>query len=329
MINGTKIKAEMKKLGQPNYRLTQIFQAIYQQGAASVENIRLLPAALRNQLKGFPIVNLQPVKTEKLPGATKLALKTADGFLIEAVAIRMRDYYTVCLSTQIGCPLQCCFCKSGSVPFKRNLTAEEIVDQFQLLFHEIKQKPRNVVLMGMGEPLLNFESSLKALDFLHDAQRWNIGQRQMTISTAGVKGMISKLVRAELHPRLAVSLHAPNQKIRAQIMPAAKAFNLNDLLAEIREYQRASKHQTTYEYIMLNGINDQPYHAEELAKLLNPADSMINLIPYNNVFAKYKPSSPEQIKKFAGILRRTFRRVTVRQSAGEQIAAACGQLAYR
>lgn len=329
MINGAKIKAEMAKLGQPDYRLTQIFQAIYTQGVASFDDIRQFPTALRAKLKDFPIVNLQRVDAEKRPEATKLALKTGDGFLIEAVVIRMRDYYTVCLSTQIGCSMQCAFCKSGSIPFQRNLTAEEIVDQFQLLFNTVKQKPRNVVLMGMGEPLLNFENSLKALELLHDSQRWNIGQRQMTISTVGVKGMISKLVRARLHPRLAISLHAPNQKIRLQLIPAAKSFPLPDLLNEIKEYQQASKHQTTYEYIMLNGINDQPYHAEELAKLLDPADSMINLIPYNNVFAKYKSSTPAQTKKFAGILRKTFRRVTVRQSAGEKIAAACGQLAYR
>ncbi len=329
MINGTKIKAEMKKLGQPDYRLTQVFQAIYNHGAASFDDIRQFPADLRAQLKDFPIVNLQRAEAEKRPEATKLSLKTVDGFLIEAVVIRMRDYYTVCLSTQIGCPMQCAFCKSGSIPFQRNLTAEEIVDQFQLLFNTVKQKPRNVVLMGMGEPLLNFDNSLKALELLHDPQRWNIGQRQMTISTVGVKGMISKLVRANIHPRLAISLHAPNQKIRAQIIPAAKTFHLADLLSEIKEYEQASKHQTTYEYVMLNGINDQLYHAEELAKLFDPKDSMINLIPYNSVFAKYRSSSPEQIKKFAGILRKTFRRVTIRQSAGEKIAAACGQLAYK
>lgn len=328
MLDIKRLQSWLKKHGEPAYRAQQVNQAFFERGIVSFSQIKSWPASLKAAAeKDFSLLSLNLIEkcgTEKI--TRKFLLRTEDQKYTETVLIPMREYQTVCLSTQIGCPLQCVFCQSGKIPFTRNLTLEEIVDQYQIAFNQNEGKPSRVVFMGIGEPLLNLPAVIAAVGVLHDPKRWGISKRNITISTVGIKGKIRELSRAPVVPRLTVSLHAPNQKLREQLIPAAKKLPLPELLKEVREYERVSKHQTSYEYILLPGINDRPDHARELVKLLDNPLAHINLIPYNPTDAASRHIGRPDIQ-FIEIVKKNFQRVTIRQSGGAEIGAACGQLA--
>jgi 23S rRNA (adenine2503-C2)-methyltransferase len=266
----------------------------------------------------------------------KAAIRLADGEVTEAVLIKNADgRHTVCISSQIGCALGCVFCATGKMGFKRNLTALEMIEQVLVFSRRLKtagDRVDNVVFMGMGEPFLNWLEVKKAIEILNDEESLNIAARSISISTCGLPEGIKELAKFPLQVNLAVSLHAPNDELRRELMPIANSFGFKELFAVLNSYLTAKGRKVMFEYVMIDGVNDDPVYAEELAKRLNeelPKKlSMVNLIPYNPT-GNFRPSSPMVIKKFRDTLMRRGVETTVRESFGGKIGGACGQLAGR
>ena len=311
----------------------QIFRWVNQRGVFDFEQMSDLPKSLRETLKKEVSIGLPKVvksTTAGSDGATKLLLQYADRQEAEAVIIRDRGKITLCLSTQIGCALGCTFCMTGAMGFKRNLTAGEIVGQF--LFAQKYLKPgeavRNIVLMGMGEPLLNYEATLKAMRIITAEQGPGLSARRITLSTAGVVPKIRELADESIKLKLAVSLHAATNEKRNLLVPLNKKYPLEQLLPAAEEFARKRNRRITFEYILIDGLNDTSEDALLLAKRVAQIPCKINLIPYNPTpFAPYKRPSIERINRFREILFPRTPAVTVRFSKGSEVEAACGQLA--
>jgi 23S rRNA (adenine2503-C2)-methyltransferase len=255
----------------------------------------------------------------------KYLLKLADGEIVETVGIPSDKRLTVCVSTQIGCPMACDFCATGKGGYKRNLTRGEIVDQVLTVQEDFQERVSNVVFMGMGEPLLNTENVILAIKSLN--QDVGIGARSLTLSTVGIRDRILQVAEHQLQITLAVSLHAPNQALREQLIPSAKPYPIEDLLAECREYVEITGRRVTFEYILLAGVNDLPAHALELSKRLRGFQSHVNLIPYNPIEeVDYKRPTRDRIEAFVKVLQEQNTAVSVRYSRGLEADAACGQL---
>ncbi len=266
---------------------------------------------------------------------TKSLLTLKDGLKIETVLMRVRgNRNTVCVSTQVGCSLQCGFCATGKMGYKRNLTSLEIVEQVLLFARLLKkeaQKITNVVFMGMGEPFLNYENVLSAVKLLNDNNGLNIGARHLSISTSGIVPGIKRLSDEPLQVNLAVSLHAPTDDLRSKLMPINQTYPLGLLIASISDYLRKTNRKVMFEYLMLEGVNDHDENAYQLIDLLKNLPKplyMVNLIKYNAT-GDFKPSPEEKIKRFKNLLQRAGIETTQRHSFGEDIAAACGQLAAK
>lgn len=312
--------------GQPAYRGKQLHQWLYEKSARSLASISVFPKQWREELADYPIgrstVDYCSYAKDK---TRKYLLRLADGAVIETVGIPTAERLTVCVSTQVGCPMACDFCATGKGGFTRNLKAHEIVDQVLTVQEDFGQRVSNVVFMGMGEPLLNIPEVVAAVKSLN--QDVGIGQRSLTISTVGLPGKIRTLAQHHLQVTLAVSLHAAHQSTREQLIPSAKHYPLDSLLAECREYVERTHRRVTFEYILLAGVNDSPSQAEALAKKVRGFQSHVNLIPYNPISdADYKRPNPEQVKEFANILQEKGVAVSVRYSRGLDADAACGQL---
>ncbi len=265
-------------------------------------------------------------------GSTKWAFKLSDGRVIETVLMEFRDgRNTVCVSSQVGCPSGCLFCATGQLGFLRNLSAWEIVSQVLYAARKLKASDKritNVVFMGMGEPLLNWDNVLLAIKELNDPDYFNLGRRHMTLSTCGpIKGL-EKFIEAETGVTLAISLHAPNQILREKLMPIAKANKLPDLINILDKYVRSTHKRVSYEYLLLDSVNDSDQSAIELANLLKSKLSFVNLIVFNPIEkSNFIPSNRDRVDRFREILERNHIEVTVRVSLGDEISAACGQLA--
>lgn len=232
---------------------------------------------------------------------------------------------TVCVSSQVGCPMACDFCATGKGGYKRNLARHEIVDQVLTVQEDFQQRVSHVVFMGMGEPLLNTDNVIGAVKSLN--QDVGIGQRNLTVSTVGIRSRIHQFAQHQLQVTLAVSLHASNQALREQLIPSAHSYSIDDLLAECREYVKITGRRVTFEYILLAGVNDLPEHAMELAQHLRGFQSHVNLIPYNPIQeADYKRPSEKRIQAFVNVLKQQRIAVSVRYSRGLEADAACGQL---
>lgn len=258
-------------------------------------------------------------------GTVKYLLQLSDGEIVETVGIPTDKRLTVCVSTQVGCPMACDFCATGKGGYKRNLERHEIVDQVLTVQEDFQQRVSHVVFMGMGEPLLNTENVLAALRSLN--QDVGIGQRSLTLSTVGIRDRISQLAEHHLQVTLAVSLHAPNQALREQLIPSARSYHIEDLLAECREYVAITGRRISFEYILLAGVNDLPEHALELSKHLRGFQNHVNLIPYNPISeVDYKRPSGDRIQAFLTVLQQQHIAVSVRYSRGLEADAACGQL---
>jgi 23S rRNA (adenine2503-C2)-methyltransferase len=284
-----------------------------------------LPVDLRRELESaVPFSTLKLVRqAEASDGTVKALFRTHDGHPVEGVLMRYRDgRRSVCLSSQSGCPLTCTFCATGQMRFGRNLTASEILDQ-ALHFRRL-ERVDHAVFMGMGEPMLNFEAVLEAARAVPDV---GITWRRSTISTVGWLPGLRRFVDEVEEPiRLALSLHAPTEELRSELMPVNERYPLADVLAECRRYFELRRRKVFVEYVMLDGVNDHPEHARELAELLDPRGYKVNLIPYNPTGA-YDGSSPERIERFRAILAEHRITATVRLTRGRDIDAACGQLA--
>jgi 23S rRNA (adenine2503-C2)-methyltransferase len=313
----------LAEAGEPAYRASQVWEWVAR-GAGSYEEMTNLPAALREWLADSVPLSTLTLQTEAKSddGTVKALFHTADGRPIEAVLMRYRDgRRSVCLSSQSGCPLTCSFCATGQMKFGRNLTADEILDQ-ALHFRRVEDID-HVVFMGMGEPTMNLDAVLAATTQLPDL---GVTHRRTAISTVGWVPGIDRLAECEMPVSLALSLHAPNDELRSSLMPVNDRYPLAEVLAACDRYRARRRRKVFVEYVMLDGVNDHPEHARQLAALLDPRVYKVNLIPYNPTGA-YDGSPPEQIERFRAILAEHRLTATVRLTRGRDIDAACGQLA--
>ncbi|GAA6622043.1 23S rRNA (adenine(2503)-C(2))-methyltransferase RlmN [Scytonema sp. NUACC26] len=320
------LTAWVQEQGQPAYRGKQLHDWIYHKGVRSLYDISVFPKQWRAEVAEVPIGRSTIHYRSVAPDRTvKYLLKLTDGQIIECVGIPTDKRLTVCVSSQVGCPMACDFCATGKGGYKRNLARHEIVDQVLTVQEDFQQRVSHVVFMGMGEPLLNTDNVLGAIKSLN--QDVGIGQRNLTVSTVGIRSRIHQLAQHHLQVTLAVSLHASNQALREQLIPSAHSYSIDDLLAECREYVKITGRRVTFEYILLAGVNDLPEHAMELAHHLRGFQSHVNLIPYNPIQeADYKRPSEKRIQAFANVLTQQRIAVSVRYSRGLEADAACGQL---
>ncbi|MGZ4340268.1 MAG: 23S rRNA (adenine(2503)-C(2))-methyltransferase RlmN [Gaiellaceae bacterium] len=310
--------------GEPAYRVKQIWEWA-SRGTASYAEMTNVPASARAQLeREVPFSTLELAHEAKSSdGTVKALFHTAEGHPVEAVLMRYRDgRRSVCVSSQSGCPLTCTFCATGQMQFRRNLTAWEILDQ-ALHFRRIEPID-HVVFMGMGEPMLNVDAVIAAARRLPDV---GVTHRRTTVSTVGwLPGLTRFVDEVEEPVRLALSLHAPADALRSELMPVNDRYPLDDILAECLRYVALRRRKVFVEYVMLDGVNDSPEHAQELADLLDRHSFKVNLIPYNPT-GMYDGSSRERIAEFKAVLDHARLPSTVRLTRGRDIAAACGQLA--
>ncbi|OKH15266.1 23S rRNA (adenine(2503)-C(2))-methyltransferase [Fischerella major NIES-592] len=322
----TELTAWVQQQGQPGYRGKQLHDWIYNKGVRSLADISVFPKQWRAEVAEIPIgrstIHYRSVAPD---GTVKYLLKLADGFIIETVGIPTEKRLTVCVSTQVGCPMACDFCATGKGGYKRNLSRHEIVDQVLTVQEDFQQRVSNIVFMGMGEPLLNTDNVLAAIQSLN--QDVGIGQRNITVSTVGIRDRIRQFAQNQLQVTLAVSLHAPNQTLREKLIPSARPYKIDDLLTECREYVEITGRRVSFEYILLAGVNDLPEHAAELAKRLRGFQSHVNLIPYNSISeVDYQRPNRDRIQAFVKVLKQHHIAVSVRYSRGLEADAACGQL---
>jgi 23S rRNA (adenine2503-C2)-methyltransferase len=322
-VDRSRLDEVLAATGEPSYRAKQVWEWVAR-GARSYEEMTNLPAALRERLAAEVPRSTLTVEGEAKSddGTVKTLFHTADGRPLEAVLMRYRDgRRSVCLSSQSGCPLTCTFCATGQMKFGRNLGVDEILDQ-ALHFRRL-EKIDHVVFMGMGEPTMNIDNVLAACQLLPDL---GVTHRRTAISTVGWVPGIDRLAECEMPISLALSLHAPNDGLRSQLMPVNERYPIADVLAACERYRAARRQKVFVEYVMLDGVNDLPEHARELAERLDPRAYKVNLIPYNPTGA-YDGSSPERIERFRAILAEHRITTTVRLTRGRDIDAACGQLA--
>jgi 23S rRNA (adenine2503-C2)-methyltransferase len=322
----TELTDWVQQQGQPAYRGKQLHQWIYQQSVRSLADISVFPKQWRASLSEVSLGrSTLHYRSEAPDGTVKFLLRLSDGQIIETVGIPTEKRLTVCVSSQVGCPMACDFCATGKGGFMRNLAPHEIIDQVLTVQDDFQQRVSNIVFMGMGEPLLNTSNMLAAVRSLN--QDIGIGQRSITISTVGIPERIRRLAQHQLQVTLAISLHASNQALRETLIPSARQYPLDALLDECRDYVRITGRRVTFEYILLAGLNDCPEHAVELAEHLHGFQSHVNLIPYNPIQeVDYKRPDENRITIFVAALKERHIAVSVRRSRGLAADAACGQL---
>ena len=325
----------VRDAGQPAYRARQLWSWLRERGVFDPAEMTDIPKALREHLdRHFPLAPLRLDRTtDSGDGTRKLLFRLADGRFVESVLIPARDRTTVCISSQVGCAVRCVFCASGIEGGKRNLSAGEIFEQFQLsrrLAEEEGRRLTNLVMMGMGEPMLNYRAVVDALAAINDTDGPGFGARRITVSTIGIKKGVEAFTDLETQYTLAFSLHAPNDEIRRRIVPLEAAMSVTEIRDAAHRYLRRTGREVTFEYVLLSGINDAPAQAHELAALLRGIRGSVNLIPYNPVpDLPYTRPTDADIDRFSDILRQSGVKVTERTRKGSDIDAACGQLALK
>lgn len=319
----------MAKMGATKFRAKQIHNWIYAKSVSCIDDMTNLSKDFREQLKQVASVTESKIKVKQVSsdGTLKYLIEYPDGECVETVLMRFdnRANLTACVSSQVGCAVNCSFCATGKGGFKRNLTYQEIIEQVLSIQRDTGLKVTNVVFMGQGEPLLNLNNVLKALEIFNND--FQIGARRITISTSGIIPGIKRLAEMNLQSTLAISLHAPNHKLRAELMPIENKYPIDELKNALISYVEKTGRRITVEYILIHGFNDTPEVAKELAVLLRGIKCNINLIPYNSVIENdYKKPSNNDIMKFKYLLEHSGKKVTVRLERGADIDAACGQL---
>ena len=317
-------------LGVPKFRADQLRDWVYTKGVATLEkmsNISKPDRALLSQYIAFSSATITSEQRSS-DGTIKLLLTWPNGSSAETVMIPDVDRRTACVSSQVGCPVGCTFCASGINGVKGNLTAGQIVEQVVMLNGVMEgSRITNIVFMGMGEPLANYANVMKAIHILHDPKCLNLGARRITISTVGVPAKMRQLASEELPLNLAISLHAPNESLRRQLIPWAEHFTIDEILDAGRYYFDQTGREITLEYILLAGVNDRPEHAAQLARICRTLRANVNLIRYNEVAGlPYKRPESDDVMNFQAILRNNAVNAHVRKSRGRDIDAACGQL---
>jgi 23S rRNA (adenine2503-C2)-methyltransferase len=325
------LEQALEALGKPKFHARQIFQWIYRRGVTDFEAMTDLGRDLRAQLAGeFRAATPEVVAREQsVDGTTKVLLRLADGKHIEAVCIPDSPGDTFCLSTQVGCAMKCAFCLTGKMGIERNLTAGEIAGQVRVLARELGLLDRrfNIVLMGMGEPLHNYDATMKALRILADEHGFSVSPRRVTLSTVGVLPALERLATEPFMPNLAISLHSTTEEQRDLLVPINRKYGIQELLDACRRFPIKRRQRITFEYVMLKDVNDSPEDARRLARLLHGIQSKVNLLPLNEAAGiPFERPSDEAVNRFAKILADRGVTVSVRKSRGRDIRAACGQL---
>jgi 23S rRNA (adenine2503-C2)-methyltransferase len=325
------LERALEEIGRPRFHARQIFQWVHKRGIVDFAAMTDLSRELRSELeRSFAVTSPQALRQDRsTDGTTKFLLRLADGKLIESVFIPDTPALTFCLSTQVGCAMSCGFCLTGRMGIDRNLTAGEIVGQVRVLARELGLVDArfNIVLMGMGEPLHNYDATMKALRILADEHGMAVSPRRITLSTVGVLPALERLATEPLMPNLAISLHATTEEQRDLLVPINRKYGLNDLLDACRRFPLKRRNRITFEYVMLKGVNDAPEDARRLIRLLNGIKSKVNLLPLNEAPGiPYERPSDEIVNRFAKILAEGYITVSVRKSRGRDIRAACGQL---
>ncbi len=339
-MNTDELRALAISEGIPAFRGSQLADWIYRRGARSFDEMTNLPAAIRDRLKSeYVIGRSRTITTQRAPdGTIKLLLELCDGARVETVGLPYADRYSCCVSTQAGCPVGCAFCATGQSGFKRNLTAGEIIDQVLTVGESVINGPAiaepsknpvdHVTFMGMGEPLLNYDSTVKALRLLNE--ELGISARNLTVSTVGYVPGIRSLIKEKLPITLAVSLHAPNDILRRRLVPSLTKWSLDKILDACRDYFAETGRRITIEYCLIDKVNDSSAEALQLAGLLKGLNCHVNLIPFNPVAGlPFKATSAERVKIFLATLSSRGVQVTERLRKGADIDAACGQLRRR
>ena len=325
----TEIGAVLKELGQPAFRAKQVFSWLHK-GVRSYEEMTNLPKALRDVLaQSYPLYTPKVVRRQESQkdGTIKFLWELADGNCVETVLMRYHYGNTVCISTEVGCRMGCAFCASTIGGLVRRLEPHEILDQVLFTQIESGQPVSHIVLMGIGEPLDNFDNVMRFLELVNCPEGMNISMRHISLSTCGLVPMIDKLAERKLQLSLAISLHGPNDEIRNQIMPVNKAYPIDVLLAACRRYYAATSRRIHFEYAMIDGVNDRECDARELLQRLKGLQAHVNMIPLNHVEeSPLKPSSRQAVQRFQKILEDGGIPATVRRTLGGDIDASCGQL---
>jgi 23S rRNA (adenine2503-C2)-methyltransferase len=316
--------------GKERYRSTQILRWLYPKGASSFNEMTNLSKRFRQELDQVSHVStLHPSRMEQArDGTRKFLFQLEDGNRIESVLIPDKTRLTLCLSTQVGCAFGCRFCLTGKIGWKRNLTVSEILNQILAVRKTLPEKTSitNIVLMGMGEPLANYENILKAIHLMHHPDAFNFSSRKITLSTVGLPEL-ERLMKEKILFRLAISLNASDEETRSQLMPVNRRYPLKRILAVCKKFPLRPRTRITFEYVMVEGMNDSSRDAERLIKILKGIPSKINLIPLNEAPGiPFKRPSDEKVKRFQEILMERGLTAIVRTSKGEEISAACGQL---
>ncbi len=307
---------------------TEVFSWFYNKKITSFDDASNIKKEVRERLKkDFIISNIDIVAVEKAKDVRKYLFKLSDGEHIEAVLMNHDYGNSLCISSQVGCNMGCKFCESGRRKKVRNLKVGEMVEQILQVEAESKLRISHVVIMGIGEPFDNYDNICNFIKIINHPKGLNIGARHITVSTCGLVPKILEFANFPYQVNLAISLHAPNDKLRCEIMPIAKVYPLKDLINAIKIYLEKTNRRVTFEYIMLDGVNDSKENALELVHLLKGINSYVNLIPYNETDAlQYRRSKPLTIAKFYDILKKNNVTVTIRREFGGTISAACGQL---
>ena len=322
------IEAALKEMGEPKYRAKQIFQWL-SRGVGSFEEMTNLSKPLREKLaSGFEIPSLTMLRKQvsKLDGTIKYLWELPDGNAVETVVMRYHHGNTVCISSQVGCRQGCAFCASTIGGLIRNLRPSEMLEEVLSSERESALKISNIVLMGIGEPLDNYDNVMRFLRLVNHPDGANIGMRHISLSTCGLIERFEDLAAEDLPLTLSVSLHAPDDETRSKIMPANRGRGVEALIAACEKYYQKTSRRISFEYAMIDGVNDTPEHARLLAKHARRVCAHVNLIPLNHVEERpFQPSTPEHLKQFIRILEESGANVTVRRTLGGDVDASCGQ----
>ena len=325
--------------GEPKYRQKQAQEAIYKNFISDWSEATFFTKDLRDKLNSeCPLEIKADILVSKKEDSVKARITLKDGLMVESVLMRHSDgRNTVCVSSQVGCPLGCLFCATGKMGLKRSLAAEEIIEQVLFFSRYLKKENQNVTnitFMGMGEPFLNYENVWEAVKIFNNYRYFNIGVRSISISTAGIIDGIKRLSQEDLHVNLAISLHAPNDKLRKSLMPIDKKYPLSEVLKAVEEYVKKTKRKVMFEYVLIKDVNDSDENAKELAEIMNSKLYFVNLILYNETHSTssgqagvFKASDTKRVEAFRAILEKLKIRYTQRYRFGDDIQAACGQFA--
>ena len=323
------LKEEFAKMGEPAYRAGQVYKWLHE-GVKSFDEMTNISKKLRERLMENYYISNAAIEKKLISAyddTKKYLFSFGDGEMVESVLMKYHHGYTSCISTQVGCKMGCTFCATGKSGFSRNLTASEMLAQLQAEQQDNNIRISNIVLMGMGEPLDNFENVIRFLKLVSSENGMNIGMRHISLSTCGIVPKIYELADMKLQLTLSVSLHAPNDQIRSRTMPVNRKYNIDELLKACQYYVRQTNRRISFEYAMIDGVNDSEANAQELAKRLKGILSHVNLIPVNAVKGTgYEKSKKESIRKFIAVLERAGITATVRRTLGSDINASCGQL---